>query len=54
MMYGKVNPDRICRVLEKILSERDPNIEVKVRLVSQSEADEIKKSLNEAAEEGNG
>jgi hypothetical protein len=33
-MYGKFNPDTFCRVIEKILSERDANIEVKVRVIS--------------------
>ena len=38
MMYGKLNPDRLCRVIEQILNERDETIEVKVTLIKKEDA----------------
>jgi hypothetical protein len=38
MMHGEINPDIFCRVIERIMSERDPNVEVKVKLIPRSEA----------------
>jgi hypothetical protein len=49
MMYGKLNPDRLCRVIEQILSERDENVEVRVTLTSKEEAEEIEKQMNKTA-----
>jgi hypothetical protein len=40
-MYGKFNPDIFCRVIEQIFSERNENIEVKVRLITEEEAEEL-------------
>ncbi len=37
MMYGEVNFDILCRVIEQILNERDPNYKVKVRIVRRDE-----------------
>jgi hypothetical protein len=42
MMYGKFNPDVFCRVIENIFSERNENVEVKVRLISEEEAEDIR------------
>lgn len=39
MMYGKVNSDRLCRVIEQIMRAREENVEVKVRLISKEEAE---------------
>jgi molybdopterin biosynthesis enzyme MoaB len=44
MMHGEINEDRLCRVIEQILSERDSNIEVKVRIIPKEDAEEIHKS----------
>jgi hypothetical protein len=49
MMYGTFNPDRLCRVLEQIYSERNENVEVKVRIVSEEEAEIIKKQYDKTA-----
>jgi len=48
-MYGKLNPDIFCRVLEQIYSERDQNTEVKVRLITKEEAEEIRKRQDKTA-----
>lgn len=37
MMHGTINLDRLCRVIEQILSERDENVEVKVRFITKEE-----------------
>lgn len=47
MMFGKLNQDRLCRVIEQILNERDENVEVKVRLISEEEAEVIRLQQNE-------
>jgi Ser-tRNA(Ala) deacylase AlaX len=44
MMHGKFNPDLFCKLIERILSERDENIEVKVKLITEEEAEELKKA----------
>lgn len=43
MMHGTLNTDRLCKVLEQILSQRDPNIEVLVKVVSEEEGVELKR-----------
>ncbi len=35
MMYGIINTDRLCTVLQQILSQRDPKVEVHVKVVSE-------------------
>lgn len=37
-MYGEVNPDIICRVIERIMSERNDGFEYRVKLVSRDKA----------------
>jgi hypothetical protein len=50
MMHGKLNHDIFCRVLEQIFSERDENVEVKVRLIPADEdVDDTKKDINKTA-----
>lgn len=43
MMHGTFNQDLFCRTLDQIFSERDDNVEVKVKLVSEEEAEAINK-----------
>ncbi|SHJ81666.1 hypothetical protein SAMN02745136_00966 [Anaerocolumna jejuensis DSM 15929] len=38
MMYGKLNSDRICRVIEQILKAREGNVEVSVSLIPREES----------------
>lgn len=47
MLVGEFYPDRLCSVLERILSARDPNIEVRVKLVLKEEFRESEKSSND-------
>lgn len=49
MMYGKFNPDLFCKIIERIFSERDDKIEVKVTLISEEEAKNIEKLLDKTA-----
>jgi len=49
MMYGKFNPDIFCRVLEQIFSERDENTEFKVKLITEEEAEDIRKHQDKTA-----
>ncbi len=40
MMHGILNTDRLCTVLQQILSQRDPKVEVHVMVVSEKAATE--------------
>ncbi|SHO46872.1 hypothetical protein [Anaerocolumna xylanovorans] len=42
MMYGNLNPDRFCRVIEQIMKAREENMEVKVSLISKEESERRK------------
>lgn len=48
MMCGAFNPERFCRIIEQIFSERDGS-EVKVTLISKKEKDEIEERKNKTA-----
>lgn len=45
MMHGKLNTELLCRVIERILSERDGS-EVKVTLLPKIEKEENEKYLS--------
>lgn len=49
MMYGKLNTDLLCRVIERILSERDGS-EVKVTLLPKKKKEENEKHLSGSCE----
>jgi hypothetical protein len=49
MMHGEFNPDIFCRVIAQILSERDENITYKVTLITEEEAEEIRKRQDKTA-----
>lgn len=48
MMHGTLNTDRLCRVIEQILSERDES-EVKVAIICKPEIIEDTKQIDKTA-----
>jgi hypothetical protein len=40
MIYGKLNENRLCKVIEQILNERNENYEWKVSLIDVEKTDQ--------------
>jgi hypothetical protein len=49
MMHGEFNPDIFCRVIEQILNERDENTVFRVTLITEEEAEDIRKRQDKTA-----
>lgn len=46
MMHGKLNTNKLCRIMEQILNERDENIKYKVNIIDEDN-DSTKDSIVE-------